>query len=78
MYTAVYGTCTRPCTWHVTAVYTAHGRNYLNIYVVQTESDADEYLSVMREKNNLVCHYFYRFAVYTAVHGRDGPHTAVA
>ena len=37
-------------------------QNYLNIYVVQTESDADEYLSVMREKNNLVCHYFHRFA----------------
>ena len=28
---------------------------------MQTESDADEYLSVMREKNNLVCHYFHRF-----------------
>jgi len=29
--TAVYGTtCTRPCTWHVTAVYTAHGRNVLS------------------------------------------------
>ena len=25
-------------------------QNYLNIYVVQTESDADKYLSVMREK----------------------------
>jgi len=30
--------------------------------VAQTESDADEYLSVMREKNNLVCNYFHRFA----------------
>ena len=27
MYTAEYETCTRPCTWHVTTVYTAHGRN---------------------------------------------------
>jgi len=26
------------------------------------QSVVDEYLSVMREKDNLVCHYFHRFA----------------
>ena len=75
VYTAEYGPCRTvytavyvPCTG-TRAVYTARAQYVTTIffakdtfYACGAESDADEYLSVMREKNNLVCNYFYRFA----------------
>ena len=56
--------------WESLYLYLLWYQNYLNIYVVQTESDADEYLSVMREKQfslplfSPICIYMLKYSLF--------------